>query len=474
LLNDPAISSIPIDEEYLFMEGIQILYDDNQWWGFVIGGNGQVNDEYFLRLNFGNALSNNPTIENLGGNGNLSYPHDLFIMEENGQWIGITISKFNDTITRFDFGDSLSNTPTATNLGNVGNISSPTGFYPIQVNYNWHLFITNSQTSSTLSRVNFGQSFSGSPFGINLGSFGILNRPRDVLITEICDEYFGLVLNRGTKEIILLEFGTDITSIPSARSLGNIGDLAFPHSISNLHLTDEGLVVFICNVDSESLVRILFEFPIGHIDECKADASNFNISYSEPGTYDLEILSNDNQGNQNTFCKEIVVLPLPLVDLGQDTILCKGESLVLNSDYTTTTWQDQTESNTFAVFETGEYIAEVSEQGCSSSDSIYVEFKNCISPLYFPNVFSPNGDGANDVYQVYFSNDLELLSFELEIYDRWGEVVFQTDDPLVGWDGRFKKKQTRDGVFVYKCDFSYREGGGEDVGSMTGDITLIR
>ena len=405
LLNDPVTSSIPIDDAYGLMEAVQILYEDNEWWGFITGGNGQALDEYLLRLYFGNSLNNIPTVENLGAIGNLSYPHDLFFIEEADQWMGITINKFNNTLTRFDFGDSLSNTPIATNLGNIGNINSPTGFFPIQVDGNWHLFVINEQGS--LTRVDFGTSISDNPSGVNLGSLDILDRPRDILISKICDDFIGLVINRGTNEITLHNFGTAITGTPSSSTV-NIESLAFPHSISELLVTDEGLVLFICNVDSEQVTRVLFQFPDRHMQECQEALSDIDLIYTEPGTYELQLIANDGPQNQYNYCKEVVVISKPTVD------------------------------------------------------------------VYFPNVFSPNGDGTNDVYQVYFSGNYDIVLFRLEIYNRWGEKIFETNDSGFIWDGRFKNKNTMEGVYAYTCNFSYRNGVEEFVESRVGEITLVK
>ena len=473
LLNAPIANSIPINEISGGMEGIQILNDNNQWWGFIIGGTGIWDEEYFLRLNFGNSLSNIPTVENLGAIGGLSFPHDLFFIKENDNWIGITINKFNNTITRFQFGDNLSNTPTATNLGNIGNLFRPTGFFPIQVDEAWHLFITNSE-NNTLSRVDFGLSLLNVPNGTNLGSFDILNRPRDLLITKTCDEYIGLVLNKINNEITLLEFEDEITSIPIATSLGNIGYFSFPHSISNLQWTDDGIMFFVTNVDSKQIIRVFFKSPTGLNIDCKESLSDFKIMYSNPGIYNLQIIVNQGLTDQFTFCKDIVVLPRPILNLGTDTTLCQGESLVLNSDYNNTIWQNQIQNNSFEVFETQQYIAEVTEQGCTSTDSIFVDFKNCEICLVFPNVFTPDGDGDNDIFQAFFNCNIDFISFQLEIYNRWGRKVFQTNDPWVGWDGYFKNQKSMSDVYVWKTYFSYYNGFEVVEKSLAGDLTLLR
>lgn len=72
---------------------------------------------------------------------------------------------------------------------------------------------------------------------------------------------------------------------------------------------------------------------------------------------------------------------------------------------------------------------------------------NCAEPeIFIPSAFTPNGDNNNDVFYVRGSN---LYSIELEIYNRWGELVFRTDDLNRGWDGIYNGREADPGVFVY-------------------------
>lgn len=63
-----------------------------------------------------------------------------------------------------------------------------------------------------------------------------------------------------------------------------------------------------------------------------------------------------------------------------------------------------------------------------------------------PDIFSPNGDGKNDVLYVRGAGEKD---FEFAVFDRWGQRVFQTSDPNVGWDGTFNGTVLNDAVFVY-------------------------
>lgn len=111
------------------------------------------------------------------------------------------------------------------------------------------------------------------------------------------------------------------------------------------------------------------------------------------------------------------------------------------------------------------------QNGCQTSAKaeIVVIDVICEDPyIYIPNAFSPNGDGVNDRLFVRGSS---LQSLHLMIYDRWGELVFQTNDPQVGWDGTYKGKLVDPAVFVYHMRVVCI-GGSEYF--KKGNITVIR
>ena len=105
---------------------------------------------------------------------------------------------------------------------------------------------------------------------------------------------------------------------------------------------------------------------------------------------------------------------------------------------------------TAAPSATTEYILIVTnEYGCSAEriDTITVLNPDCDEPnIFLPNAFTPNGDGSNDVLFVR-SNIIETM--ELSIYNRWGELVFRTNDQTVGWDGMYKNERLAPDVFGF-------------------------
>lgn len=117
------------------------------------------------------------------------------------------------------------------------------------------------------------------------------------------------------------------------------------------------------------------------------------------------------------------------------------------------------------------YLTVTDPVGCKSSDSISIGmfYEACLEPeVYLPNAFSPNGDGKND--ELYVRGDNIILT-HLVVYDRWGQLVFETRSKKIGWDGTFKGEKLEPGVFAYHL---YVECIGGETYSNKGNITLLK
>ena len=313
LLNTPTttdlgnFSLIPI-----YAEGIQVKKANGKCYVFVVAaGNDQGTNSVLVRLDFGNSFSNSPTAISLGNKGQMQFPHDLFITQENNNYYGFTINIINSTITRFDFGNDLANTPSGVNLGSIGNFNYPCGFSFVNTNGNWYAFITNRDNNS-ISRLNFGASLTNVPTGNNIGNpGGFLNRPRDISIFQSCEGIVGLVVNEEDEEtgtITKLDFGDDLLSNPQATDLGNQGNVKFPHSISKFFLEGNDIYCFITNVKNNTITRLRY---IG-CTSTNIPSSTLQtpppVIYSEPGIYNINLLVDIGLPTQTSFCKQMVVI----------------------------------------------------------------------------------------------------------------------------------------------------------------------
>ena len=107
--------------------------------------------------------------------------------------------------------------------------------------------------------------------------------------------------------------------------------------------------------------------------------------------------------------------------------------------------------------------------GCTGSDTVNVS-NDCY--LDVPNVFTPNGDGLNDYFLPRQLLSKGLASFSMEIYNRWGQVIFTTSSiDGRGWDGKFNDTPQPEGVYVYVIDATFVDGQKEH---HQGNVTLLR
>jgi gliding motility-associated-like protein len=119
-------------------------------------------------------------------------------------------------------------------------------------------------------------------------------------------------------------------------------------------------------------------------------------------------------------------------------------------------------------------ISVTNSAGCTDSDSISISIiRN--GDIYVPNVFSPNGDGINDLLLVSAAEEVqEIESFT--IFDRWGNIIlqldhFQPNDRSHAWDGKMRGKEMNPAVYAYSMLVAFKDGRKE---ARSGDITLVR
>ena len=167
----------------------------------------------------------------------------------------------------------------------------------------------------------------------------------------------------------------------------------------------------------------------------------------------------------------------PAVNAGAGSTIVSGGTAILSgsgSPGVTYSWSPSTtlSCDTCATTiasptQTTTYTLTVTINGCTSYDTVTVFVEIECGELFVPNVFSPNGDGNNDVLQVYGNC---IVDFEFVVFDRWGQRVFEISDPAIFWDGRFNGKMMDAAVFVYYLKGKVK---GIDV-SKHGNITLVK
>jgi len=117
-------------------------------------------------------------------------------------------------------------------------------------------------------------------------------------------------------------------------------------------------------------------------------------------------------------------------------------------------------------------VSMVDANGCSSSATVTVDVSFVCGAIFIPDAFSPNADGYNDVLFVYGveHNCIDPNSFTFQIFDRWGNMVFESFDPDQPWDGKYKGKELYNDVFVYRLVYAANQTNH----SLKGNISLIK
>ncbi len=149
----------------------------------------------------------------------------------------------------------------------------------------------------------------------------------------------------------------------------------------------------------------------------------------------------------------------PYIDLGPDTFVCLQQTLLLfvrDSIATQIRWSDGSVGSNYTVHLPGTYSVTVSNPPClDASDRIEIKQYDCQCNLVIPNAFSPNEDGLDDRFFPIIDCDLPYVDFVFRIFNRWGECVFYTSDPLnVGWDGVYRGRQQPISTFVYELIYT--------------------
>ncbi len=214
---------------------------------------------------------------------------------------------------------------------------------------------------------------------------------------------------------------------------------------------------------------------------------NFNSmgSFTKLGAGFYSIYIVNNNGCDTTI---VIEIPQPenavLKVLPQDTTVNVGEKVLLDvvispypkSSITAYRWSPQQGlscvdcANPVVTSYNDENYYEVIvtyNKGCIAKSSVTV-FTEANPEIFIPNMFSPNGDGVNDKFFVY---GLNIRDFDLKIFNRWGEKVYESTEQTQGWNGFFKNEMQEPGAYVYYVQVVYLNN---KKFSKTGSVTLVR
>jgi gliding motility-associated-like protein len=223
-------------------------------------------------------------------------------------------------------------------------------------------------------------------------------------------------------------------------------------------LSFTGLKNFYCTGDTVSLAASVvgniadFSWSLGNNLSIQ-NQMNIKYQYRAQGNYVVTLTVNDKYCGVFKKDSTAIVYKLPVFDLGSDLILCPDiikKIGVVNNNYSYLWNTGATTSTILTAVNSNLYKLTVNNNGCIVSDAIYVDvLSNCL--IKVPTAFSPNNDGKNDMLKA-INADL-ATHFSFKIYNRYGELIFASENPLQGWDGKYNKIEVPPGTYVWQLSY---------------------
>lgn len=373
LLNNPTSQSFGnlgnIVPEHI--EGVQLKNDNGHWYGFIIGGIDA--DAKLIRLDFGNSLENVPISKDMGSfNKSLDYPVDLYMFKENGLWVGYSANYSVNTddgyITRFEFGASLGNIPTVTNINNLG-LHHPCGICVVADQGTWYMFVTNLGSSS-ITRLTLGSSLFNNPVKVEqFENVQVLDSPFDITITRDCDQIYGFTVNRYGNDLVRLDFPDGLGGSIRFTPLGNIGNLYNPHGLTEIFRVDNEIFTFVANADNSTLSRLYYQTCMEPSILTSTHKDPLPLYYRREGNYNITLITDQGLPTEKSMCKNIVVIEKPKLTLPNDTTICPAASITLGPVGSQTRFY----RNNWSTMDTS---MEITLPPRTSTDSIWLEVTN--------------------------------------------------------------------------------------------------
>jgi len=189
----------------------------------------------------------------------------------------------------------------------------------------------------------------------------------------------------------------------------------------------------------------------------------------KPGVYAVEV--------EKDYCKaadtiKVKFIDPPIFNLGGSAILCNGAKKILTvtADSATYRWQDGSDLNSYVITQAGKYLVSVKNMCAVVSDSFTVEYQEC-HKVFIPNIFSPNGDGINDMWQVYGGDDAAKI-ISLQIFNRWGSLVYEANNvDFYSADATWDGNNSTNGTYTYFVTVAFTTGENE---LFSGNVEIMR
>jgi gliding motility-associated-like protein len=215
---------------------------------------------------------------------------------------------------------------------------------------------------------------------------------------------------------------------------------------------------------------------------------NPSYTFNQPGCYDVTFSSSLNGCSASVSSNQYICIennPIALFTANPNMINPDNSTVNffnLSSGATSYLWnfgdEQSMEVSPSHLFQVngGDYsvtLLATSPLGCTSEYALSIIYEEDLI-FYVPNSFTPDGDQFNQVFVPIFSSGIDEYSYHLSIFDRWGELIFESFDLNVGWDGTYTAKQgmVQDGMYIWKIDFKLKKN--DDHRAVTGHVSILK
>lgn len=454
-------------------QDLYVFSEANNWHAFTTNAfTGEL-----IRINFGASITGVPTTTNLGNPGSFDFPTGMCPVYDGTNWYLFVVNRVSQAISRLNFGNSLLNPPVDLNLGGfAGALNGPRDITIIRDCDAYYGYVSN-ESGSDIVLLNFGNSIATPPIASNLGNFAGFSGPR--FFTRFLrdkDNVFCFTANNNDNSISRIEYNSCTASTIQSSTLQTPPAYTYttPGTYNVYFVADEGLptmqvackqitvlpkpyyeinndtlicqgdtILLVCN--GPGLYSMLWEPVYNGVPPY--DTTSIRVYPREDYRYHayLEFTA----GGGCSFDTSVLVkVSKVYADAGPDRFVADGAYTELGGPrismgqeykykWTPPLYLDATNvpNPTCRPLDVQAYYLTVTNDttGCKARDSVWV-FTEC-TDIHLPNAFNPVSDVSVNRGFGLLNNNVDKLEY-FRIYNRWGQVVFETTDPKKQWNGR--------------------------------------
>ncbi len=216
---------------------------------------------------------------------------------------------------------------------------------------------------------------------------------------------------------------------------------------------------------------------------------NQQVTFENPGCYDLtvDVVSNSGCSASADFQSIVCVDPDPIASFQPSPVILSSENpstTMINQSQGGIHYEwnfgDGTASDLFSpthAYSSEEFrsfavsLLVTNQYGCTdiAFGTVYMEGGVI---YYVPNTFTPDGNEMNPIFTPVFSSGIDSSDFKLQIFNRWGEIVFESKDLQIGWDGTYNGIPSPEGIYTWRIEFKYSKNDEREI--LHGHLNLLR